>query len=40
VSGLNKLPTGPTVGFTHNPDGFFDHENVTFVGRPFPLDEA
>ena len=40
VSGLNKLPTGPQAGYTHVAEGFFDHEDVTFVGRPFPLDEA
>lgn len=39
VSGLNKLPTEPN-GFTHLADGFFDHETVTFIGRPFPLEEA
>jgi hypothetical protein len=39
VSGLNKLPTFPN-GFTHLAEGFFDHETVSFVGRPFPLEEA
>ncbi|KAM0749528.1 glycoside hydrolase [Meredithblackwellia eburnea MCA 4105] len=39
LSGLNKLPTTPN-GFTHLSDGFWDTEGVSFVGRPFPLDEA
>ncbi|KAK4056119.1 hypothetical protein OIO90_002850 [Microbotryomycetes sp. JL221] len=39
LSGLNKLPTKPN-GFTHLDTGFFDHEHVSFVGRPFPLNEA
>ncbi|KAF8595793.1 glycoside hydrolase family 5 protein [Ceratobasidium sp. AG-I] len=35
VSGCSKIPAG------HNPDAFpQDHETVTFVGRPFPLEEA
>lgn len=34
-----KLPRVPD-GATHKLDGFFDHRNVSFVGRPFPLDEA
>jgi hypothetical protein len=25
---------------SHRRDGFFDHRNVSFVGRPFPLEEA
>ncbi|KAJ3148498.1 hypothetical protein HDU86_007428 [Geranomyces michiganensis] len=39
LSGNSKLPTSP-AGSTHLGEGFFDHENVSFVGRPFPLDEA
>lgn len=39
LSGLSKLPTTPN-GFTHLAEGFYDHETVSFVGRPFPLDEA
>lgn len=27
-------------GATHNPSDFSDHPNVSFIGRPFPLDEA
>ena len=27
-------------GGTHNPTDFTDHREVSFVGRPFPLDEA
>ena len=39
VSGLNKLPKEP-CGFTHLSEGFFEHETVDFVGRPWPLEEA
>lgn len=39
LSGASKLPSQPD-GATHCRDGFFDHRNVSFVGRPFPLDEA
>lgn len=39
VSGLNKLPVEP-CGFTHLAEGFFEHETVDFVGRPWPLEEA
>ncbi|KAL8276134.1 hypothetical protein RQP46_011465 [Phenoliferia psychrophenolica] len=39
LSGLSKLPTSPS-GFTHLAEGFYDHEHVSFVGRPFPLEEA
>ena len=35
----SKLPRVPN-GATHLRDGFFDHRNVSFVGRPFPLEEA
>ncbi|MBN1690710.1 MAG: cellulase family glycosylhydrolase [Dehalococcoidia bacterium] len=34
-----KVPFKPD-GSTHIREGFFDHRNVSFVGRPFPLDEA
>ena len=39
VSGLSKLPTNPD-GLSHHAQGFFEHETVSFVGRPFPLAEA
>ncbi len=39
LGGSTKVPAGPEGG-TWNPEGFFDHRNVSFVGRPFPLDEA
>ena len=35
----SKLPRVPN-GETHRREGFFDHRNVSFVGRPFPLEEA
>ncbi|CAK7895819.1 ergosteryl-beta-glucosidase [[Candida] anglica] len=40
-----KLPTNPSMpsykGNSSDPNNyFFDGENVTFVGRPFPLEEA
>ncbi|KAJ3048633.1 hypothetical protein HK097_010362 [Rhizophlyctis rosea] len=36
VSGNSKLPTSPP-GSTHLGEGFYDHRNVSFIGRPFPL---
>jgi hypothetical protein len=39
VSGSSKVPATPN-GATHLNDGFYDHQEVSFVGRPFPLDEA
>ncbi len=39
LSGASKVPSGPQ-GATYNDEGFFDHQQVTFVGRPFPLQEA
>lgn len=39
VSGASKLPTEPN-GLSHLTDGFYEHRTVTFVGRPFPLEEA
>lgn len=42
VCGSSKLPTSPYAGSTHLYDDvlFWDHRNVSFVGRPFPLNEA
>ncbi|TPX37623.1 hypothetical protein SmJEL517_g00430 [Synchytrium microbalum] len=37
LSGSCKLPIGKP---SHEPAGFFDDVNITFVGRPFPLDQA
>ncbi|MBN2676516.1 MAG: cellulase family glycosylhydrolase [Anaerolineaceae bacterium] len=39
LGGSSKLPTVPN-GATYNRDGFFDHKTVSFIGRPFPLEEA
>ena len=39
LSGNCKLPFEPYMP-THEQTGFFDHRHVSFVGRPFPLDEA
>ncbi|KAJ0164317.1 putative glycosyl hydrolase, partial [Colletotrichum tanaceti] len=39
ISGASKLPTKPN-GLSHLTDGFFEHRTVTFVGRPFPLQDA
>lgn len=39
LSGSSKVPAVPN-GATHRREGFFDHRNVSFVGRPFPLEEA
>lgn len=41
VCGSSKLPTRPYAGSTHLYDeSFWDHTKVSFVNRPFPLDEA
>jgi hypothetical protein len=37
--GNSKLPTKPN-GSSHLSEGFFDHRNVSFVGRPLPLEEV
>ncbi len=39
LSGSSKVPFRPD-GATYQRAGFFDHRNVSFVGRPFPLEEA
>jgi hypothetical protein len=39
LCGSSKVPYKPD-GATYIRDGFFDHRNVSFVGRPFPLDQA
>lgn len=39
VAGDTKLPTRPDLP-SHARDGFFDGDNVSFVGRPFALADA
>lgn len=39
LGGSSKVPFSPN-GATHLREGFWDHRNVSFVGRPFPLQEA
>jgi hypothetical protein len=39
LGGSSKVPVSP-CGATWNRDGFYDTRNVSFVGRPFPLEEA
>ncbi|HUV89602.1 MAG TPA: cellulase family glycosylhydrolase, partial [Anaerolineae bacterium] len=39
LGGSTKMPYRPD-GATYRREGFFDHRNVSFVGRPFPLAEA
>lgn len=39
LGGSSKVPFTPD-GATYRQEGFFDHRNVSFIGRPFPLAEA
>jgi hypothetical protein len=39
LGGSTKVPLRPN-GATYIREGFYDHRNVSFVGRPFPLEEA
>ncbi len=39
LGGSSKVPTTPN-GATFNREGFFEHKKVSFIGRPFPLEEA
>jgi len=39
LGGSTKVPHTPN-GATWNRESFFDHRNVSFVGKPFPLEEA
>lgn len=39
LGGSSKVPCVPD-GATWRSEGFFDHRDVSFVGRPFPLEEA
>ena len=39
LGGSSKVPVVPD-GSTYRSEGFFNHREVSFVGRPFPLTEA
>ncbi|QPC82820.1 cellulase family glycosylhydrolase [Phototrophicus methaneseepsis] len=39
LGGSSKVPYTPN-GATYLATDFFDHKNISFVGRPFPLEEA
>jgi hypothetical protein len=39
VGGSSKVPAQPD-GATHLREGFLDHRNVSFEGRPFPVEDA
>lgn len=39
LGGSSKMPARPNSA-TYIREGFFDYRNVSFVGRPFPLEEA
>ena len=39
LGGSSKVPYNPD-GATHIRDRFFNHRDVSFIGRPFPLEEA
>lgn len=39
LSGSCKIPTVPN-GASHLKEGFYNHLNLSFVGRPFPIQEA
>jgi hypothetical protein len=39
LGGSSKVPFRPD-GATHIREGFYNHRDVSFVGRPFPLEEA
>ncbi len=39
LGGSTKVPFSPN-GATYIKEGFFDHRNLSFVGRPFPIQEA
>jgi hypothetical protein len=40
LTGHSKLPTGPPNSTHHGKPEFFDHKNITFVGRPFTSGDA
>ena len=39
LGGSSKVPFSPN-GATYLKEGYFDYRNVSFVGRPFPIQEA
>jgi hypothetical protein len=39
LGGSSKVPATPD-GATYQRAGFFEHRSLSFVGRPFPLNEA
>jgi hypothetical protein len=39
LGGSSKVPFHPD-GATYSREGFFEHRRVSFVGRPFPLEDA
>lgn len=39
LGGSSKVPATPD-GRSHRREGFFEHRAVSFVGRPFPLEDA
>ena len=39
LGGDSKFPVMPD-GSTYRAEGFYDHQQVSFIGRPFPLEEA
>ncbi|MBP9040894.1 MAG: cellulase family glycosylhydrolase [Anaerolineaceae bacterium] len=39
LGGSSKVPTRPD-GSSYRLEGFFNHRDISFVGRPFPLEEA
>jgi hypothetical protein len=39
LSGSSKVPFTPN-GATYIRENFFNHRNISFIGRPFPLDQA
>ncbi len=39
LGGSSKAPFKPD-GATYRREGFFDHRDVSFIGRPFPLEQA
>ncbi|MBP7227736.1 MAG: cellulase family glycosylhydrolase [Longilinea sp.] len=39
LGGSSKVPVSPD-GSTHLPTDYADHRSVSFIGRPFPLEEA
>ena len=39
LSGSSKVPTNP-LGYSHLPNNLDEKRSVSFIGRPFPLEEA